>query len=101
MVIDFKADPKFAKGHYVVDAETGEPICVYYADDEAGVYRRYLDLNEGKPGPRQYYSRHKVTGELPTRRFSDMPRDEAEQYEIAWEEVRRPIRILPMPPIEG
>jgi hypothetical protein len=30
-----------------------------------------------------------------------MPRDEAEQYEVAWEEVRRPIRILPCPPIGG
>jgi hypothetical protein len=52
MVIDFKADGRFARRYYVVDAETGGPITnVVYADDEAGVCRRHLDLNEGKPGP--------------------------------------------------
>jgi GAF domain-containing protein len=73
MIIDFQADPRHAVWFHVLDAATGEclnDLCIWYADDVAGVFRYYE--KDGKsfvldPATRQ-------------------PR---------WIEVRRPIRIEP------
>lgn len=73
MIIDFRADPKFAAGFRVVSARTGEPIgdMIFYADDERGIYRHYLGDEHGN------CHLDEVTGEP------------------AWAEVRRAIRIIP------
>jgi hypothetical protein len=76
VIIDFGAWPSFAAQHTVLDARTGEDLgaseLIFYADDVAGAYRRYITDGGGgvvlRPGP------------LPS---------------PAWEEVRRPIRIVP------
>ncbi len=74
MIIDYKNKISDCFAWDVLDAETGENINhlrIFYADDEAGLIRRYLKDSNGKPY---------AVGD-----------------EIAWTEEKRKIRIVPKP----
>lgn len=76
MIVDFRKDPSRAILFDVVDLDTGWHVHakVFYADDEAGVFRAY----HVEPGP-------------------GMPRliIDATTGNISWYEVRRRIKIVP------
>lgn len=69
----------------VFDAETGVDLsdeCIFYADDEAALYRRNLGGHEG------HYCWDSRTKKRPVGRIP------GEFLEVAWEEVRRPIVLV-------
>jgi hypothetical protein len=71
MIIDIDADPARASLYRILDAETGKDLNhmrIFYADDEAGLYRHYLADESG---------------------FLLVD----EGGELRWAEVRRPIRL--------
>lgn len=63
MIVDFKNDPDNARPYVVVDAATWERIRlpIFYADDEAGLYRYYEQEPTGRPGV------YKMKGEIEVR----------------------------------
>jgi hypothetical protein len=92
MIIDYGGtaeDVIHARGFAVFDAETGESVRFFYADDEAGLYRRrLLDAN----GRRYIWdSRTKEPPRMPCFGECETP---DEFLEVAWEEIRRPIVMI-------
>lgn len=94
MIIDYKANSAHAIRFDIRDAVTGESLmkeCIFWADDEAGVYRRHLGGVTGK------YVWDRRTHERISGRFW---KNEAEHEdltanaEVAWEEVRRPFVLV-------
>jgi hypothetical protein len=88
MILDWREDAKHANLYEILDADTYQPLPmeppwsdVFYADDSRGLLR-VLKRNE--------------TGSL---FFVEIPggakeRDLGEGLEVAWEEIRRRIRIV-------
>lgn len=77
MIYDRQGDGQHAWRHEILDADSGQPITsdlIFYADDEAGFYRRYV-LDE-----RGCHTRDPATGLM------------------AWEQVPARIRIAPRNP---
>jgi hypothetical protein len=94
MTIDYKANPAHAKRFSTFDAETGECLDrerIFYADDEAGLYRRHIANEAGQGYVWDSRDNRRLTGT-----FGD-PRNPVpdECREVAWEEVRRAIVIRP------
>jgi hypothetical protein len=69
MVIDIPKHPEHGALYDVIDLDTGKPLDVFYADDEAGVYRVYLKSPRG-----HYYI--------------------GPGLEVAWEEKRGRIKVI-------
>lgn len=96
MIIDYRNGTN--TDHDAIDAATGEPLpeAYYYADDEAGIYRTYLEM-PGTKGRRYntYYFWHKTTHEpLPKDRRIFAGDPDEHDWEIAWAERQWPIRIV-------
>jgi hypothetical protein len=50
MIIDFRTDPDHAQLYDIIDTATGRSMTdqpIFYADDETGVYRVYLEDAKG------------------------------------------------------
>lgn len=87
-----------ARDYEILDAATGEPLPtdlpIFYADDERGILRYYRLDEAGElywvyatdPGVR-------VPEGAMWRRSDDSGQDVSPRVILAWEEVRRPIRI--------
>jgi hypothetical protein len=109
MIIDFQNDPGKAACYSVFDAETGECLDrtfpVFYADDEAGIVRRYLRGENGRGYLRDPLTKQLITGAV----FENQDKSGKKTYqlengeesdrepEVAWEEIKRVIKIRPKP----
>lgn len=100
MIIDYRDGTN--TDHDVIDLETGKHPneSIFYADDEAGIYRTYL-IKPGCEGLRcsVYYLWHKVTHKpLPSGRTIYRGDWDEDDWEVAWAERRRAIKIVPRQP---
>jgi hypothetical protein len=112
VIIDYRADPSHAGRHSILDAATGRELAgepIYWADDGEGAYRvyvkdgcgrffrRFADAATGQPieGPLQFWRDADGTEVAILADGVGGERRVEVLQEVAWEERRRPIRIVP------
>ncbi len=92
MIIDYQTNGSHAGKFAIYDRDTGEMIespenRYFYADDEAGILRRYLRDDKGMKFTWDRRTKERIYG-----LNHDIPSDE---IEVAWEEIRRSFVIRP------
>jgi hypothetical protein len=112
MIIDIKKNSSDAS-YSVFSARTGECLDqqfrIFYADDEAGIIRCYLTDENGSVYLRDPATKQKLN----TKEFLGWTKDGKKLYplmdgtwterepEVAWEEIKRAIKIRPKPQEES